>query len=85
MDCDKLDYLIVEEIKSGSSKFSTIWRGAVKAEAERLHEEDRKLRGYNAKPVFRFIDTRLQALRKRGLIEHRKGQGWVAVSKEAKC
>lgn len=83
MDHDKLDFLIVEAIKSGSRTFGAIWRGAVKAEAERLHEEDRKLRGHNAKPVFRFIDNRLQALRKRGLIEHRKGQGWVAVSKGA--
>lgn len=76
---EKLDYLIVEEIKSGSSTFTMIFRGAVRAEADRLYEEDRKLRGYQAKPVFRFVDGRLQALRKRGLIEHRKGRGWVVA------
>lgn len=75
---DKIDHLIVEAIKSGASKFEAINAGAVNGEAERLHLEDRKVRGPNAKPPLRIIDSRLQALRKRGLIEHAKGRGWIA-------
>lgn len=75
---EKLDYLIVEEIKGGASKFEAINAGAVKEEAERLNNEDQKVRGHAAKPVFRFIDNRLQVLRKRGLIEYGKGRGWIA-------
>ena len=73
---DKIDHLIVETIKSGSRTFLEIFRDAVQAEALRLHEEDRKLRAYAATQPFRFIDSRLQALRKRGLIVHVKGWGW---------
>lgn len=75
---NKLDHLIVEAIKSGASKFDIIYAGAVKEEAVRLHLEDRKVRGPSAKPLFRIIDSRLQALRKRGLIEYGKGRGWIA-------
>lgn len=77
MNYEKLDHLIVEAIKGGASKFEAIHAGAVKDEAERLHSEDRKVRGPSAKPLFRIIDSRLQALRKRGLIEHAKGRGWI--------
>ena len=75
---EKIDHLIVEEIKSGTSRFVAIFRGAVKAEAERLHHEDWQVHGCNAKRPFRFVESRLQALRKRGLIEHVKGWGWRA-------
>lgn len=77
MNYEKLDHLIVEAIKGGASKFEAIHAGAVKDEAERLHSEDRKVRGPSAKPLFRIIDSRLQALRKRGSIEHAKGRGWI--------
>ena len=80
---DKLDYLIVEAIKSGASRFEIINAGDVQEEAVRLYSEDRKVRGPSAKPLFRIIDSRLQALRKRGLIEHAKGRGWIA--KGAAC
>lgn len=80
---DKIDLLIVEAVKGGSSKFDAINAGAVKDEAMRLHHEDWKVRGCSAKSVFRIIDSRLQALRKSGLIVHRKGQGWVVSQKEA--
>lgn len=73
---DKLDSLIVEAIKDGCNTFDKLWSGVVGAEAKRLYEEDLKLRGYKAKPAFRFIDNRLQALRKRGVIVHVTGWGW---------
>ena len=75
---EKLDYLIVEAIKSGASKFEAINSNTVKDEAGRLYLEDRKVRGPSAKPLFRIIDSRLQALRKRGVIEHSRGCGWRA-------
>lgn len=75
---DKLDFLIVEAIKSGARTFLWIDAGEVRKESQRLHEEDRKLRPNSATSPFGFIDKRLQTLRKRGLIEHRKdGDGWV--------
>lgn len=73
---EKIDHLIVEAIKSGSSTLLWIFQGAVRAEADRMHEEDRKVKKDMAKPPFRFVDSRLQALRKRGLIVHVKGWGW---------
>ena len=75
---DKIDHLIVEAIKGGASKFDAINSGAVQEESVRLHLEDRKVRGPNAKPLFRIIDSRLQALRKRCVIVHAKGRGWIA-------
>jgi hypothetical protein len=68
---DKLDFLIVELIKQGRSTFAQIDAQDVKAESQRLELE------FPRKPAFRHIDSRLQALRKKGLIEHRKGRGWV--------
>lgn len=76
MSHEKLDHLIVEAIKSGASRFEIINAGDVQEEAVRLYSEDRKVRGPSAKPLFRIIDSRLQALRKRGLIVHVKGWGW---------
>ena len=75
---EKLDYLIVEAIKNGASKFEAINAGAVKDEATRLHHAVRHVRPHDATPPFRFVDVRLQALRKRGLIVHVKGWGWRA-------
>lgn len=74
---EKLDFLIVEAVKAGANTFAAIDDGAVHQEALRLREEDKNRRGYNARLAYRHIDHRLQALRKRGLIKHLKGQGWV--------
>lgn len=73
---EKLDFLIFEAVKAGASKFDAIFSGAVKAEADRMKDEGIQPCGYNGKPAFRYVDTRLQALRKRGLIVHAKGRGW---------
>lgn len=77
LNYEKLDYLIAEAIKAGANTFAAIDDGAVHQEALRLLEEDKNRRGHNAKPAFRHIDSRLQSLRKSGLIKHLKGQGWV--------
>jgi len=75
---DKIDSLIVQAIKSGSSTLLWIFRGVVRAEADRLHEEDRKVRKHDARSAILFVHSRLQALRKRGLIVHVRGWGWRA-------
>ena len=76
---DKIDSMIVDAIKAGRRSFSLIFNSRlVSKEAERIS-------GLLGRDADRIVDGRLQALRKRSLIEHRKGQGWVAISKEAKC
>ena len=73
---DKLERLIVAAIKSGCHKYDAIFFGDVKAEAMRLMELDKEARGYNAKPAYRFVDTSLQTLRRRGVIEYSRSLGW---------
>lgn len=70
---DKLDLLIYEAIKTGARSFGTIESSDAGVESKRLYAENP-----SGKLPFRHIDSRLQALRKRGLIEHAKGQGWIA-------
>ena len=67
---DKLDDLIVNAIKPGKSSFSDIMKTAVWDEALRIS-------GFLGRDTDRVVDGRLQALRKRGLIEHVKGRGWI--------
>lgn len=74
---DKIDSMIVDAIKAGRRSFSLIFNSRlVSKEAERIS-------GLLGRDADRIVDGRLQALRKRSLIEHRKGQGWVAISKVA--
>ena len=74
--CDKLDFLLVESIKAGNRMFSDIFQGDVMKEAMKLRQADWQIKGRNAKPASRFVDSRLQALRKRSVIEHSRGWGW---------
>lgn len=73
-DYSVLDALIVSAIESGSSDFARISE-AVLFEARRL-EASVKDRNGNRKPAWRFINTRLQALRKAGRIAFNKQTGW---------
>jgi hypothetical protein len=73
---DKLDQLIVEAIKSGCNTFAKIDAGEVRKEAQRL-EREMPPGPTGRKPAFLYIDSLLQALRKRDWIENRKGSGWV--------
>lgn len=68
---DTLDKLIIEAITAGATAFGDIDTGAAAAEAVRLQREEQP-----TKPAFRHIDARLQALRKKGLIEFSRCGGW---------
>lgn len=72
-----LDDLIVSAIKSGLTDFARISE-AVLHEARRL-EATVKDRNFNRKPAWRYVDTRLQALRKSGRISFTRQAGWSAV------
>ena len=70
---DKLDLLIYEAIKAGARSFDIIESSDARVEANRLYAENP-----GGKVPFRHIYARLQALRKRGLIEFNRGRGgWV--------
>ena len=63
---EKLDFLIYKSIKERSKGFSELFDGEVREEAKRLSAQHCPS---PERPAFRFVDARLQSLRKRGLIE----------------
>ena len=69
---EKLDFLIVEAIKSGLDSFTTIFNN------RNVLKEAHCISSANGRDTDRIVDGRLQSLRKRGLIEHAKGLGWIA-------
>ncbi|MGR7611214.1 hypothetical protein ACU6Z4_09410 [Klebsiella aerogenes] len=69
----KLDQLILNKIGGSPTPFHKIFVRDVEEECKRIAEEDGS--GY----PFRFVDRRLQYLRKRSLIRHVNGKGWVRV------
>jgi hypothetical protein len=71
-DYSKMDNLILESIAYGAKTFSTIDNGDVYREAQRLQDE-------TGGPAFRIIDRRLQALRKKGLIQYTTKEKWSLV------
>jgi hypothetical protein len=74
---DKLDSLIVDSIRAGRRSFSLIFNSKlVSKEAERISD----MLGRDSD---RIVDSRLQALRKRGLIRYLSFSGWVVISEEA--
>ena len=76
---EKLDFLLVERIKTpGKHTFVSLLTREINDEARKLEVADAALRGpWKATTADRFVDRRLQALRKRGLIEFVGGQ-WRA-------
>lgn len=68
---DALDKLILDAVTAGAQSFGEIESTDAGVEAKRLYAEDPK-----GKPPFRHIDSRLQALRKKGLIEFSRSSGW---------
>lgn len=68
---ENLDRLIMNKIGGHPTPFHKIYVRDVHDESLRIAEEDGK-----SYPV-RFVDRRLQALRKAGLIRNVKGKGWV--------
>lgn len=68
---EKLDFLIFESIKKKAKGFSELFCGEVFEEAIRLAKEWAQIK--SDRDAFRFVDARLQSLRKRGLIEFKGG------------
>lgn len=68
VDYTTLDRLIVEKIRGGARTFNEIDTGHVTDEAAILANGN----GLN----FRYIDRRLQALRKKGLIRYSTSEKW---------
>lgn len=71
---EKLDSLILDKIKDGAREFANI-------DTQDVHLEALRLQGETSKPAFRHIDSRLQALRRKGLIEFKRPGGWAVVEK----
>lgn len=72
-DYTNIDAAILSELKSGSKNFTQLQFGYVKKEALKLENEEFPT------PAFRFIDRRLQALRKAGKITYSTKSGWSLV------
>lgn len=74
-DYTKLDAAILDALKERPHAFSELLGvESVKNEARRLENEPQSF----GKPDWRFLDSRLQALRKAGKICYsRKSEGWV--------
>lgn len=68
---EKLDRLILNKIGGHPTPFHKIYVRDVVEESERIAAEDGK--GY----PFRFVDRRLQSLRRSGSIRNVTGKGWV--------
>ena len=67
---DKLDSLIVDAIKGGCHSFSSIFSG------RSLFDEALRISIAVKRVQDRVVDSRLQALRRRGLIVYVNGWGW---------
>ncbi|MBB5411890.1 hypothetical protein HDG34_005856 [Paraburkholderia sp. HC6.4b] len=72
---EKLDVMILEALDEQARGFNEIIMGAVGDECVRLSDE-RKAATSTYKQPFRFLDARLQALRKAGKIAS-TGKGWI--------
>lgn len=72
MNYDKLDMLIFEAIKAGARTFSAIQTDSVMDECRRLKTEIGTNQHHS-----RALDVRLQAIKRRGLIEFKRPIGWV--------
>lgn len=68
-DYSKLDSMIIEKIKQGSRTFSQIDGGDVYHGAKRLQAD-------TGRSAMRIIDSRLQYLRKKGLIQYTTKEKW---------
>lgn len=78
LDYTNLDAAIVAAIADGHIQFAQFaYQGDVRAQSHALEVQRGNPR---VKPAWRFVDARLQALRKKGRIRHERGD-WVLVSK----
>jgi hypothetical protein len=81
-DYSKLDAAILARIAAGRVNFTQLQGGEVGQLARALNESaGDHVRGLRFKPAWRFVDARLQALRKAGRITYqRKPEGWVLAA-----
>lgn len=74
MKYEKLDQMILNKIGTQPVPFHKIYVGDVVEESERLATE------LNKTYPFRFVDSRLQSLRKKGLIVNiSSSKGWMKL------
>lgn len=66
---DELDRLIIERLTIGRVDFKQMWTGERTMECQRIADA-------TGHEPYRILDKRLQALRKRGVIEYSRGGGW---------
>lgn len=85
-DYTALDREILKAIESGKRFLGSITCAEVMQEAKKLeaaHNGDMLPTDWKYKPAWRFIDSRLQALRKAGKIEWLVAkEGWCPVKKQ---
>lgn len=80
-DYSKIDAAILAALKDGPKKFDGIQRGDVQIEAKKLETDDKAKRGtWSGTGAFRFIDRRVQALRKSGQIAYNTKTGWALTA-----
>lgn len=72
IDYSKLDAAILAILAKGPVNFTKLQIGDVRDISEALAKSSK-----NCKPPFRFVDSRLQALRKAGKIKYDTKQGWM--------
>lgn len=81
-DYSALDAALLSRIKGGIVSFTAIQSGEVRDIAEELARAHPNYKTRYPTPGWRFIDRRLQVLRKAGLIRYqRKPEGWVLCEK----
>lgn len=72
IDYSELDAAILARLTKGPANFTELQSGDVRDISEALSKSDK-----NWKPPFRFVDSRLQALRKAGRIKYDSKQWWT--------
>lgn len=76
-DYTELDDAIVDAVQRGVGSFTHLSGvHAVRNAAKTLAMASPKDRRGEHRPVWRFVDSRLQALRKKGVITYSRSAGW---------
>ena len=79
----KLDSLIAAALRSRPSTFTQLLSGAVRDECIRLNNEHTGAE-WRRPGAYRFLDRRLQALRKTGVIRFDTLHGWEYIERDAR-
>ena len=81
LDCTDLDAAIVAHLTNRAAQFNYLYADsrvtlACQVLAQQHKAANPGLPKWNAKDPWRFLDTRLQALRKKGVISFSRTSGW---------